>query len=310
MLSKVAERLYWSARYLERVENTARLIQVYDQLLYDLPTHFDLSWYNLIELNGCEPLYLERYKVRNEHNVVKFLLQDDTNPSSILSNLAMIRENVRTTRDALPEEMWELVNEFHISVSTNIRDGINRSVRHEFLTEIISRCQMLNGLLANTMRHDAGWLFMKLGRELERADMTTRIVDAGVTEIIEANGDASVNFQQIVWGNVLRSLSAHTSYRRTVKNSINGPDVLRFLLLDPHFPRSVKASLEQLKSAAVLLPNNERLLTEISHVNIDAHGLQSEQDLKFELRQFLNAIQLQLIDVNQSISETWFTPHN
>lgn len=104
MLSKVAERVYWTARYLERAENTARLIQVYDNLLFDLPRNVDLSWYNLITLNSQQIDFEDRYKVHDERNVIKFLVGDESNPSSIVSSLALIRENVRTTRDVVPEE--------------------------------------------------------------------------------------------------------------------------------------------------------------------------------------------------------------
>src|SRR5690554_4031656 len=107
MLSKVAERLYWAARYLERVENTARLVSVYDKLLFDLPQDVNISWYSLVELNSATDLFHERYRIQDEHNVVKFTLADDTNPGSMLSALDLLRENIRTSRDVLPVESWE-----------------------------------------------------------------------------------------------------------------------------------------------------------------------------------------------------------
>lgn len=137
MLSRVAERLYWSARYLERVENTARLVSVYDDLLFDLPKNIEVSWYNLIEILSGEEIFEQRYKVKDERNVVKFLLADDTNSSSMLSSLKMVRENIRTTRDAVPKETWELINELDLYAQQNIKQGINRSERHLFLNTII-----------------------------------------------------------------------------------------------------------------------------------------------------------------------------
>ncbi len=132
MLSRVAERIYWTARYLERVENTARLVSVYDNLLFDLPRDSNISWYNLIILNSSTELFQERYKIQDERNVVKFILADDTNPSSMLSALKMVRENIRTTRDVVPQETWELINELDIYARQNIKLGINRSQRHAF----------------------------------------------------------------------------------------------------------------------------------------------------------------------------------
>ena len=162
MLSKVAERLYWTARYIERVENTARLVSVYDNLLFDLPTEVDISWYNLITLNSAGELFEERYRVRDERNVVKFMLADDTNPSSLLMALKSVRENVRTTRDVLPIESWEMINALYIFARENIQQGINRKARHEFLAQIIKGCQQINGLMTGTMSRDDPWQFLRL----------------------------------------------------------------------------------------------------------------------------------------------------
>lgn len=306
MLSKVAERLYWTARYLERVENTARLVSVYDKLLFDLPNEINIGWYNLVILNSATELFEDRYKNQDERNVVKFMLADDTNPSSMLSALKMVRENIRTSRDVVPNETWELINEVYLYARNNIQQGINRSRRHEFLSEVIKGCQMLSGLLYGTMSHDAGWQFMKLGRDLERADMTTRILDAGAFALLEANGDASVSLRQIVWGNVLRSASAYMSYRRTVKAAVFGPDVASFMLEDPHFPRTVQFCLMQADVAASKLPKHERVRKVISAIRPDALTIETEQDLGAGFRDFLNDLQVQFGELHDAVRETWF----
>lgn len=307
MLSKVAERLYWTSRYLERVENTARLLSVYDQLLYDLPSDINIGWYNLIELNKSDELFHERYRVQSEHNVAKFLLADDTNPNSMLSVLAMVRENVRTTRDTLPEDSWEMVNEFYIYAKETINDGIKRSSRHEFLNEIICNCQMIHGMLSSTMRRDAGWQFIKLGQSVERADMTTRILDAGATELMKASvEEMQVNLRQVVWGNVLRSDSAYSAYRRTVKSSISGPAVANFLLKDPYFPRSLSSCLGQIVNAAATLPKGETLDFEPEIKALEKITLNHESDLQQSFRDQLNEIQIRLNKFNMRIAQTWF----
>lgn len=306
MLSKVAERLYWAARYLERVENTARLVGVYDKLLFDLPRDVNISWYSLVELNSGSEHFGERYQVRNEHNVVKFMLADDTNPSSMLSALGMLRENIRTSRDVLPVESWEQINELYLYAHNNIRLGINRSKRHEFLDQIVSRCQMFFGMLSGTMSHDAPWQFVKLGRDLERADMTTRILDAGAAALLAANGDASVNLRQVVWGNVLRSASAYMSYRRSVRLSVAGPDVAWYLLQDPHFPRSVEACLTQLEISAGKLPHSKALVAEVKQIDLKRYHTEAETDLGRDFRSYLNDLQIQLCQLSNRIAQTWF----
>ena len=306
MLSKVAERLYWAARYLERVENTARLVSVYDKLLFDLPREVDISWYSLVELNSATDRFEERYRVRDEHNVVKFILADDTNPSSMLSALSLLRENMRTSRDVLPVESWEQINELFLYAQNNIRLGINRRQRYEFLNQIVSRCQMLYGMLSGTMSHDAPWQFVKLGRDLERADMTTRILDAGAAALIQADGDASVNLRQVVWGNVLRSASAYMSYRRSVRMSVTGPDVAGYLLEDPHFPRSVASCLTQLKISSGKLPHGDQVVKQIKMIEPKRHHIEHEADLGQDFREYLNDLQIQLSQLSNRISQTWF----
>lgn len=306
MLSKVAERLYWTARYLERVENTARLVNVYDKLLFDLPNEVNIGWYNLVILNSTTELFEDRYKNRDERNVVKFMLSDNTNPSSLLMALKMVRENIRTSRDVVPDETWEQINDVYLYARDNIQQGINRSRRHQFLSEVIKGCQMLSGLLYGTMSHDAGWQFMKLGRDLERADMTTRILDAGAFALMDANGDASVNLRQIVWGHVLRSASAYMSYRRTVKAAVFGPDVATFMLQDPDFPRTVQFCLAQAADAADHLPKNERVRKVLRNIHPDAATFTTDPDLEESFRDFLNDLQVQLGELHEAISETWF----
>ncbi|MED5441331.1 MAG: alpha-E domain-containing protein, partial [Pseudomonadota bacterium] len=218
MLSKVAERVYWAARYLERVESTARMLSIYDTLLFDLPRQVNLGWYNLIVINSLEQDFNERYSVQDERNVVKFLVGDDTNPSSIVTSLKAIRENIRTTRDVIPADTWELVNELSQYVQDHLQQGINRRDRHEFLGNVISACQQIIGLWQVNMPRDSAWEMLKLGQNLERADMTTRNLDAATAAIMQIeDDDFAVNSQQIIWGNVLRSLSADQPYRRAMR---------------------------------------------------------------------------------------------
>ncbi len=159
MLSRVAERVYWTARYLERIESTARLISIYDKLLFDLPRSVQFSWYNLITINSLEGDFNNRYSVKDEHNVVKFMIGDQDNPCSVFSSLQAIRENIRTTRDVILADTWELTNELSLYVKDNLQLGIKRSNRHEFLENIIKGCQQILGLLYGNMPHDAAWNF-------------------------------------------------------------------------------------------------------------------------------------------------------
>ena len=307
MLSKVAERVYWTARYIERVENTARLIAVYANLLLDLPKGVNLGWYNLVSLNSLDESFAERYKVQDERNVVKFLLGDTSNASSAISALTMLRENVRTTRDVVPAETWELVNELYIYVSENISNAVNRGQRQVVLERIIGGCQRLNGLLYGTMTHDAAWDFLRLGRNLERADMTTRLLDAGVSVMLQlGDGDSAINARQIIWGNVLRSVGADQSYRRKLRSSVSSSEVARYLLEDPQFPRTIEHCLSAISDSAAKLPQAKPLVKWLNDFKRRAFDNVPYDDLGVTMRDYLNSLQLELAAVHQHIAETWF----
>jgi uncharacterized alpha-E superfamily protein len=311
MLSKVAERVYWAARYLERIESTARLISIYDKLLFDLPRSVKLSWYNLISINGLQADFNERYAVQDERNVVKFLLGDESNYSSVVSSLKAVRENVRTTRDVIPSDVWYAINELNLYVNQNLMQGINRSKRHEFLNHIIRVCQQILGTLYSDMPHDTAWDFLRMGRNLERADMTSRNIDAAVSGIIEARDiDEAVNSHQIIWLNLLRSLNADHCYRRATRDTVRGSAVVDYLMVNAEFPKSVAYCLNAIAESCERLPNSKELTTMLTELKKDVVGDYSSEFIGLPLREYLNDLQIRIIAMHQKISETWFPSGN
>lgn len=307
MLSKVAERIYWAARYLERIESTARLLTIYDQLLFDMPKQINLGWYNLIVINSLEADFSERYSVQDERNVVKFLLGDATNPGSVYSSLKAIRENIRTTRDVIPGDTWELVNELSQYVQENMTQGINRSNRHEFLDHIICSCQQIIGLWQVSMPRDVAWEMLQLGQNLERADMTTRNLDAAVAAIMQLQDDEfAVNSHQIIWGNVLRSLKADQPYRRAMRQSVKDKPVIRFLVADTQFPRSIAFCLDEMTDAAKALPRSEKIIADIEVLNNSVMAVTKDIEVGQVFRDELNELQIAVQHLHFQISTTWF----
>jgi uncharacterized alpha-E superfamily protein len=305
MLSRVAERVYWMARYLERAENTARIVNVYANLLLDLPRGVDLSWYTLIEINDSAEIFNERYKNRDERNVIKFMLADDINGSSMLSSLKMARENARTCRDVIPGDTWEMVNELKLFAEDNMQQGLNRGHRHEYLNSILKGCHQFSGLFANSMNKDAASEFIRLGRTLERADMATRILDAGATVVLSAE-DASTNISQIVWGNVLRSLDAYQPYLRKERAPVNGAGVARFLLADENYPRTVMFSMNRLVHAVSRLPHNADARKIAMAIEKKISKYDDYNVLGENFREYMNDMQLELAKLHNCFAETWF----
>lgn len=306
MLSKVAERVYWTARYLERVENTARLVLVYDNLMFDLPRNVNFGWYNLILINSAQEAFADRYMNQDERNVVKFLLGDENNSSSIVSSLKMIRENVRTTRDVIPEETWELTNELSMFVDENLQQGINRSKRRDFLDGVIKGSQQILGLLYGTMPHGAAWEFLRLGRNVERADMTSRILDAGSAAVLALSDENAINGRQIIWGNVLRSVGAEQSYRRTTRAAVHGADVLYYLLEDAEFPRTIRHAMMSIQDSAGRLPRSAPVIKFLNSVIGNIFDEVDYDQRGDPLREYLNDLQMDIASIHKAIADNWF----
>ena len=185
MLARVAERVYWLARYVERAENTARLLNVYSNLLLDLPRGTRLGWESLIDIIGNREQFFEHYKEANTQNVTRFILNDPRNPSCICNVLAFARENARTTREVLPSDAWEKINELYLRAEDTTGKRLPRAIQYQLLRGVIDQAQMLNGMLRGTMSRTQAFEFLMIGRFLERADMTTRIVDVGTGSLFD-----------------------------------------------------------------------------------------------------------------------------
>lgn len=306
MLSRVAERLYWMARYVERAENTSRMVMAFNTLALDMPKSVDLSWKGLVAVTGMDALFDERYQREDERNCLKFLIADAPNPCSILSSLRGARENVRTTRDLVPTEGWEIVNELYLFARDHAEQGISKRGRHDFLSEIVQRCQTLTGLLAGCMSHDAAYDFIRLGHNIERADMTTRQIDVGAMRLLERR-DTPPQYEGLLWTSILRSQSAFQMYRQHVKRRVNGVDVVRFLLQDADFPRSVAHALSRCENALSRLPQDElplRMAIEARRHVLEARVEQLVAD--GGLHGFMDRVQLEIGELHQAIATCWF----
>ncbi len=313
LLSRVAERVYWQARYIERAENTARLLSVFSALLMDLPQGTKLGWHTLIQITGNEKVFNEQYKQPSERNVMKFLLADH-NGASILDMLAFGRENARTTREIMPTEAFELINNLYYRFRDHVDAGVSRSTRNELLDEVVADCQQIWGLLAGSMSRDAAYSFIRLGRGLERADMTTRIVDVGSSKLLpeleveDADADAREPYENILWMNVLRSQSAYQMYRQHVRERVKASEVVRFLLQDEQFPRATAHNLTTLTKVLHKLPNHSKVKWQVDKTRRLLRDADIDKLLRRGLLKYLDNVQKEIATVHFRISEAWFLP--
>ena len=248
MLARVAENIYWMSRYVERAENMARLVNVNSNLLLDLPRGIAPGWRPLISIVGAEDAFTDKHGAADdETRVLRFLVADRDNPQSIASSVARARENARTFRDAIPREAWQEVNALHHYTRDHVQQGLTKRGRFDFLAGVIRRSQTLAGLLSGCMNHDDAYCFVHLGRHLERADMTTRILDVRSASLVPADVSELRPFDNIQWMSVLKSLTGYQMYRLEMQTRVRRTDVLRFLLQSRHFPRSVLRCLVELE---------------------------------------------------------------
>lgn len=313
MLSRVAERIYWLGRYLERAENTARLLSVYSTLLLDLPTGSKIGWHTLVEIAGCKKEFDEKYQTTDERSVIRFLLADSKNSAAIMNSLEMARENARTTREIIPAEAWEQINNLYLYARDNVSTGIARGARPELLKEIIAQCQQIAGLFAGAMSHNNGYNFIRIARSLERADMTTRIVDVGSVILLpelakNTDDDIPEPYENTIWMSVLRSLSADQMYRQHVLDRVNGEDVVIFLLQDEFFPRSVFHCLTKLELCLKALPKSRKVVKTVAHTKALVRDAEVGKLVGSGLLEYIDEMQVDFADIHDSITSAWFLP--
>lgn len=310
MLSRVAENLYWMARYLERAENTARLINATTQVLLDLPKGAFFGWDVLIRVAGLDSVFHAHHPQADEDSVVHFLILEQDNPSSVLSCIQYARENTRTFREVLPMEIWERINALHLFIRDHaVRATKSRGQRYQVLNGVIERRQSILGLLAGSMSHDIAYQFLKLGRNLERADMTTRIVDVNSAVHLPDDPALAVPALERLWMGTLNALSAYQMYRCHVGVHVRAQDVVSFLLRDPHFPRTVYFCLNEIESGLGQLPHHEEAMQLARRAWRRLVGVPSEDQAPGALHDHLDQIQADLGALHGAVARQYFALH-
>ena len=312
ILSRVAERVYWLGRYLERADATARLITVHANLLMDLPVRLPLGWNRVVAITGAEGLFETLYGPNaqaSERNVCKFMTTDERNPGSIVRSLAGVRENARNVRETMPRVTFEYVNDLYQFGRTTLAAPRSASHLHDALDGISRRIQQLEGFLSQHMLHDSPWELLRLGNHVERADMTTRMIDVRSPELFAARYDLEP-FENIQWRSILRSTYAMQAYVASVRDAVSTPLVLQFLFKDERLPRSYLRSLRAARRSLDALPRSEQPLlacsaaiASVEEADVKALGATGRED---DLHAFIDECQVQLGSLHDAIVNTYF----
>jgi uncharacterized alpha-E superfamily protein len=272
-----------------------------------MPRSVQPDWEMLLDVLSAKEGFRKQPGAANEKNILGYVFSNRDNASSIISSLTAARENMRTSREVLPSETWEQVNSLYLSVARRANKGLPRASRHAVLNGIIESCQQITGLLSGSMNRDEAYQFIRMGRSLERADMSTRIIHVASTDLMES-GEEALPYQNVLWISVLQSLGAYQMYRLSIRNNVRAPDVLEFLLRSKVFPRAVTRCLMDMEQSIKLLPRGDNALKTVQSAHRKLRRAKVQELEGEELHRFLDSVQLKLQDVNKAIYTTWFSP--
>jgi len=305
MLSRAAERVYWTGRYLERAENTARIVQQYSQLLLDLPEEVGVGWSELARIVGAAGAFRASGRPATETGIIEFLLADTESYSSLAYALRMARENIRNTRDLLPHEAWENVNELYQYARHELAPAVRGEDRFEVLAECIGDCQKIGGILTGTVSRHSPYHFLTLGRSIERADMTSRIIDVAAA-YIQHNERLVRRYGSSLWTNVLKSVSGFQMYRQYCQPQVEGYRVIEFLLRDPAFPRAIAFCMARARTSCDALPKGASTIAALDAVSALLKPIPEDHLTAADVSGLMDKVQQRLGGAHQAVAMTWF----
>lgn len=310
LLARYAESLFWMARYLERVENLARLVDV--TATFESPGRESEAWFALVRINADEKNYAERVGAIDAEKIKRFYLLDPENPTGIQTSIESARTNARALRPLISTEMWEQINVFH----KNLRAITEADIQGDHLSRLCGRLkdgvQEHTGITEGTFFRDQGWHFYYLGRLIERADQTTRLIDIKYHLLVPAGAEERRVVELSQWGAVLRAAAGYHAFRRVAPAAFTPVDVVSFLLRNRVFPRSVSLCVGQIEQHLTSLRSRYGLrgtvasLERVEHLRAGIAERTTDNLLTTGLHEFLDGVQRDLILLAGEIGTAFF----
>lgn len=298
LLSRLAETMFWLGRYVERAEDLSRVILAHEQLYLDMPRH-STTWQPLMELCGGDPGLSASGPMSSASHVVATLVRSEDNPSSIYRTLVNAREDLRLSRPLLPKESWQVLNGT-CEVLENLRPGAALTEACRALGVVVQQCQRLTGQIDGCMSRDEAFSFLKVGRFLERADVTLRVI-VMLGDVL-TNREPHMPFANVRWLGTLKYLAADHMFLRRYHARTEPAMAVRFLLFDPWFPRSVHHCLTAIEEELETLPNSVQPLRACRA----CHQTQSIVDAIRQVEAFANAGLGHLSELSREIERSYF----
>jgi uncharacterized alpha-E superfamily protein len=310
MLSRVADAVCWSSRYVERAESAARLVEVNLNLMLETPIKKRTSWEAVVLTTGDWDWYFKHYPDASPEKVAWFLTFDRNYPNSLISALSMARENAQTAREVLSREMWQELNESYLMVKEASKKPFSLGELGAFFDRVKLSGIHYEGVTNATLSRGEAWHFARLGRLLERADKTSRILDVNYFQIQQNTTDA-VTLDQLGWTTLLSSVSALQMYRQEY-HYISPENVTSFLLLGQRFPRAISYCIAEAQTSLYAITGTpldacrytpERLIGKLrARLSFDS----IEDVMQAGIHEYIDDVQRSLNAVGAAIQEQFF----
>lgn len=317
MLSRVANCLYWMSRYIERSENIARLVDTNLQLLLDFrkldEQRLAEHWLPVVQATGDEEEFFKLHPVASAEAVTEFMVFQMENSNSIVQSICQARENARMVRDQITGELWEELNRLYLFIRSRDARRLWDQSPSEFFEKIKASSLHIVGITFATLIHNEGWQFNQVGKFLERADKTSRILDVRYQTLPERGAPKSITqTESLEWSAILRSCSAWDAYKSIYGADVNPKLVAEFLLLNEELPRSVRFCVNELNTALRRISGVQegrfvndaeklagRLLAELQFSTVD-------EIFDRGLHKYLDDLQLKLNSIGDALFEAYF----
>jgi uncharacterized alpha-E superfamily protein len=312
LLARFAESLFWLARYVERVENLARILDVNETFARE--AHGGTDWLPVLQMNTDEERFLQGGRRATAAEVLAFYVLEQENPTSIIAALKQARENARALRHIISTEMWLQLNVFHNEIAALKRRDIALSRLSRLCARIKEACQTHAGITEGTFYRDEGWCFYQIGKSLERADQTSRLLDIKYRRLVSAEGELGSSIDLSQWNALLRSVAGYQAFRRSHPRDLAPVDVAAFLIHEQSFPRSLAHCLKRVdelfgeleaehglpfgRHGHAIMRRFERTLRPRKRVHIGRE--------EGHLHEFVDSFQQQLIALSDEMGRVYF----
>jgi len=310
LLARYAECIFWMARYMERAENLARILDVHESFARD--TRGATNWFSIVQLNADEKDFFSRHDRPTADAVIHYYMFDTQNSNSLLSMLRMARENARTLRPWISTEMWTQINVFHNKLLEMSTKDVATQNLSKVCTWIKEECQTHAGITEGTFYRDQGWYFYQMGKYIERADQTTRLLDFKYHTLLPSPVEVGSTLDVSQWTTVLRSTAGYHAFRRVYPRGMSPTTVAGFMMFNEGFPRSVVMCVRQIDGQLTRmrsrydLRGGSRAMEQVDELLAALLSRPIEAVLRDGLHQYLDWVQLQLSGITTEIAQAFF----